>query len=326
MHSRPFFVALAVMTSALLLSACAPASQPSPTEASALTEDIQNCGHTLTVPAPPERVLTIKSTATEMMLALELEERLVGTAFLDGAPAPQWSHRLDDVPLVSDRIPARESTLALAPDLIYSGWESAFSDEGVGQREALGPLGVQTYVSPAACRSEGALRGALTFDDINLEITEVADLFDVPERADELIATQKATLADITPDARQLTALWYSSGSDTPYVGGGWGAPALIMSTVGLHNAFDEIEDGWASVSWETVAHADPDVIVLVDSAWGSVDKKIGVLESHPVMSETRAVRERRYVVVPFPAGEAGVRTAEAVQRITTQLTEHADW
>ena len=41
---------------------------------------LDNCGFAVTLPAAPERVVTIKSTATEMLLALGLGERIVGVA------------------------------------------------------------------------------------------------------------------------------------------------------------------------------------------------------------------------------------------------------
>lgn len=39
-----------------------------------------------------------------------------------------------------------------------------------------------------------------------------------------------ALLADKSGQGR--TALWYSSGDDTPYVGAGLGAPELVLDTL----------------------------------------------------------------------------------------------
>ena len=119
-----------------------------------------------------------------------------------------------------------------------------------------------------------------------------------------------------------LAALWYSSGSDVPYVGAGTGAPELIMDAVGLRNIAADVHDSWASLSWEAVVDADPDVIVLVDSAWGSTQKKIAQLEGNPATAALSAVRAHRYLIVPFAAGEAGVRTVEAVETLAAQLAE----
>ena len=96
----------------------------------------------------------------------------------------------------------------------------------------------------------------------------------------------------------------------------------MIMDAAGLTNIFADVHDTWTSAGWEQVVAADPDVIVLVDAAWNTADKKIGMLEANPATSQLTAVREKRYLVVPFAAGEAGVRNADAVQSLSDQLAE----
>ena len=89
----------------------------------------------------------------------------------------------------------------------------------------------------------------------------------------------------------------------------------MIMDAAGLTNIFADVHDTWTSAGWEQVVAADPDVIVLVDAAWNTAEKKIALLEANPATSQLTAVREKRYLIVPFAAGEAGVRNADAVGR-----------
>ncbi len=299
-----------------------PASTPGGDAGTGYPLTIDNCGTEVTFDAAPERVLAIKSTSIEMMLALGLEDRLVGTAFSDGEPSAQWADRAAGVPVISDRVPGQEATLELEPDLVYAGWESNVTADGAGDRDTLATLGVDTYVSPAACQEPGYQPNPLTFDDVFADIAEMGAIFDVPDRAQQLIDRQRAALAALTPDDRGLTALWFSSGSDTPFVGAGIGAPQMMMDAAGLTNIAGDIDETWSSLSWEVVVEANPDVIVLVDSAWGSTEKKIGVLESNPATAALPAVQEGRYLVVPFPAAEAGVRNVEAVDAMLTQIAD----
>ena len=164
----------------------------------------------------------------------------------------------------------------------------------------------------------------LTFDEVADEIREVAAIFGVPERAEELIAEQEATLEAVQQPAEETTALWYSSGTDTPYVGAGIGAPQMIMDAAGLTNIFADVHDTWTSAGWEQVVAADPDVIVLVDAAWNTADKKIELLEANPATQPAHAPSGRSGTsLVPFAAGEAGVRNADAPsRRSTTSSTE----
>ncbi|MFC8921432.1 putative F420-0 ABC transporter substrate-binding protein [Cellulosimicrobium sp. NPDC057127] len=285
---------------------------------------LDDCGFEVTFDAAPERVVTIKSSTTEMLLALGLGDRIVATAFPDGPVPESLADAAAQVPAVadpiSDQVPGAEAVLALEPDLVYAGWESNLTAEGAGDRGTLAQLGVATYVSPAACKAPGYMPDPLTFDDLFAEITEVGEIFDAQQAAADLVAEQRATLEGVTPDDRDLTALWYSSGDDIPYVGAGAGAPQMIMDAVGLENVAGDVEDTWTSYAWEEAIAADPDVLVLVDAAWNTAASKIERLESNPATAEMTAVREGRYLTVPFPATEAGVRTVDAVVDLAAQL------
>ncbi len=329
--------ATAVLPLALLLSACAGSSIPEARIDSQVTAGadgdagdtagptgfpmtVDNCGVEVTVETPPERVVTIKSSATEMLLALDLADRVVGTGFPDGPPPAEWAAAATALPVLSDRVPAAEVVLGAEPDLVYAGWESNLTAEGAGDRVTLAELGVATYVSPSACKDPAYQPDRLTFDMVFAEITEVAALLGVPERAESLVAAQRTALAGLTPDDRGLTALWFSSGSDIPYVGAGTGAPQMLMDAVGLTNIAGGIDDTWTSFAWEQVAAEDPDVIVLVDAAWNTAEAKRAMLASNPVTAALTAVREGRFLVVPFAASEAGVRNVPAAVDLATQL------
>lgn len=285
---------------------------------------LDSCGTETTVDSPPERVVAIKSTSIEMLLTLGLADRVVGTAFADGPLPDDLAADADAIPVLSDKVPSQEALLEVQPDFVYAGWESNFSDDGVGERAALQDLGIGTYVSPAACKEADYMPDPLTFDEVFDEIREIASVFGVEDRAEQVVAEQQDALASVTPPAQETTALWYSSGTDTPYVGAGIGAPQMIMDAVGLTNIFADVHDTWTSAGWEQVVAADPDVIVLVDATWNTAESKIAMLEGNPATAQLTAVREHRYLTVPFPAAEAGVRNAEAVVDLSQQLADLA--
>jgi iron complex transport system substrate-binding protein len=339
---HPLSAVLATTASAglvLALAACGgpadagaeAAADPAPTAsgdhpvATTYPVTLDNCGFSVTFDAAPQRVVTIKSSTAEMLLALGLGDRIVGSAFLDGpvpdALADAARGTAVEAPF-SDEVPGAEATLALEPDLVYAGWESNVTADGAGDRGTLAQLGVGTYVSPSACKGEGYMPDPLTFDQVFDEITEAGEIFDANPAAAELVAQQRKTLAGVAKDDRGLSALWYSSGGDTPYVGAGIGAPQMIMDAVGLENVAGDVHDTWTSMSWEQVVADDPDVIVLVDATWNSADDKIARLEANPATAQLTAVREHRYLTVPFPATEAGVRNVDAVVDLAAQLQE----
>lgn len=299
-------------------SASTAPTTPSADEAFPLTVD--NCGVEVTVPEPPQRVVTIKSTATEMLLALGVGDRIVGTGFPDGPVPAELADEAAGLTVLSDKVPSAEVVLQAEPDLVYAGWESNLTAEGAGDRATLAQLGVATYVSPSACKDPAYQPDRLTFDDVFDQVTEMGALLGVPEAAAGLVADQRSALEGLEPDDRGLTALWYSSGDDVPYVGAGIGAPQMIMDALGVENIAAGVADTWASFSWEQVAQDDPDVIVLVDATWNSADKKRAELAANPATAHLTAVVNERYLVVPFAAGEAGVRNVPATVDLAEQL------
>lgn len=326
-------LAATLATAALMLAACSQtdAQVPAPGPTTTLTSSaapgattypltIDNCGTEVTFARRPERILTIKSATTEMLLALGAGGAIIGTAYPDG-PAPEpWTAQAAAIPVLAEKVPSHEVVLAAEPDLVYAGWESNFTAEGAGERADLEKLGVRTLVAPSACKAAPYAPKPLTFETVFDEITLVGSVVDRTPEAAALVTEQRSALDSIEPDDRDLSALWFSSGSDTPYVGGGTGAPQLVMTTAGLTNIGSAIDDAWGPMSWEAVAEADPDVIVLVDSPWNSAEKKKALLASGAVTRELRAVQNGSYVVVPFPATEAGVRTVAAAAQLATDV------
>lgn len=276
---------------------------------------LDNCGVALTLDRAPERAVAIKSTAIELLLALGLADRIVGIGFQD-APLPD--RLATDLNVLSDKLPSQEVVLETEPDFIYGGWESNFAADGAGERPTLAQLGVATYVAPAACRSIKPVK--LTFERLFAEMAEMGTIFDVEAASNALIAEQRAALARVTPDRRGLTALWYSSGSKTPYVGAGGNAPAMMMETLGLDNIYGDIDEGWISASWEAIVDANPDVIVLVGTDWNSVEHKKQLLAENPITNQLDAVINQRYLTLPFPAAEAGIRNVPTLIDMAAQL------
>ncbi len=279
---------------------------------------VNNCGVDVVFSAAPQRVVAIKSNAVELLLALGLENRIAAVAFQDGPVPEPWASSAADLQVLSDKLPAQEVVLEVNPDFVYGGWESNFAGDGAGERQSWAALGIPSYVTPAACRS--VKPPALTFEQVFAEIREMGGIMDAAAAAEALVADQQAQLASVNVNERNLTAVWYSSGTKTPYVGAGSNAPAMIMNGLGLANIFADVDDGWISASWEAIADADPDVIVLVDAAWNSVEQKRKLLGENPITSQMSAVRNERYLVIPFPASEAGVRNVPAVADLAKQL------
>lgn len=306
----------------LLLAGCATEASPDADAPAAggFPLSLTNCGVDVTVDAPPQRIVTVKSTATELALALGAGDRIVGHAFADGDVPEEYADAAADIEELSDRAPSQEVVLGAEPDLVFAGWESNFAADTAGERDTLAKLGVATYVAPSAC-DFGEEPVKMTYDLLFEHFTEAGELLDETEAAADLVASQRAELDALGEVADGTTALWWSSGEDTPFVGATLGAPQMVMEAIGLTNVVD-VEDTWTSLGWESIVDSDPDVIVLVDSPWNPAESKVKTLESNAATAEMSAVKEERYLFIPFPAAEAGIRSVGAAASLLEQATE----
>lgn len=328
-HLSPLLAALAGAT--LALSGCADA--PAPADAAAASPSdgfpvtVDNCGVEVTVTAPPSHVVTLNQGATEQALGLGLADRMAGTAYLDDAVAPRYAADYERVPVLAKEYPSTEKLLTAEPDLAIASYPSAFGDKGVGTREELAARGIPTYVDPLACPDEeGSAQARPTFAAIWSALEELGRLTGSTSRAGDVVADQRERLTTVEESAAgsDLTVLWYDSGEDTPFVGAGEGGPALVLEAVGATNVFADLDGGWADGSWETVLEADPDVIVLPDASWSSAKDKRAYLEKDPVLSTLTAVREKRYVTLPFSETTPGIRLVDGAEHVAEQLAELA--
>lgn len=298
---------------------------------------LNNCGRQYRYPVVPERVLVYANPALENLLALGLAQRIVGIIGYDYArdtapsPAPaRWGKVLSQLSATAP--PAGESLLLLNPDFIYSASYYWFNSPETANRDRLAEWGIATYLSPNVCGGQqSAASSSASFDGIFAELRDIARIFAVSRDAETLIQHLQTQLRDLGLQAAALPhrrILWWYAGTQTPYVAGCCGAPALLTRQVGSENLFGDLPELWPTVSWETIAARDPDLIVLGDLPRGglgdSAKDKIHFLEHHPLTASLRAVRQKRYVILPGYDLDPSVRTVAALHRLITGLQQQA--
>ena len=111
-----------IASAALLLGACAGAPEAEKTASGGdhFPAEVTSCEFETTVDAAPERAVTVFQGATEVMLALGLEDRMIGTYGLDDAVAPEYQAAYDSVPVIDgDNAPSREYLLGEKADFVF---------------------------------------------------------------------------------------------------------------------------------------------------------------------------------------------------------------
>jgi iron complex transport system substrate-binding protein len=317
--SRALPAAAVTIAATITLTACGGSSG---SDDAAASISLENCGRTVTLDGPAERAVTLNQGATESALSIGAEGQMAGTAYLDDTVAPQWQAAYDTVPVLNESdYPSREALLEVRPDLVLASYSSAFDDKAVGTRESFDELGIGTYISPFGCPDKST-RPPVEWDSIAGEITDYGTLFGRESDGDAEVTQMRETLAGVEAEAAAegRTIFWYDSATDVPFVGANAGGPQLIIDAVGGTNIFAGLDGAWADGSWETVLAANPDVIVLADASWDTAEDKKAYLRSDPALRDLTAVREDRFVVVPFSTSTPGPRLIEGAELVSDQL------
>ena len=285
---------------------------------------IENCGVEATYDAPPESAITMNQGATEVMLALGLEEQMTGTAYLDDAILPQYEDAYATIPVLSDTYPSQEVLFGAAPDFVYGSYSSAFGEAAAGPREQLAELGIGSYVSPVACADRSLRPETVTIEDVYAEIRDVGAIFGVADRAEELVSELQAELDDISAVLEaveeSVSLFWFDSGGDDVYAGACCGAPGMIMDLLAVENVFEDAEGSWATVSWEEVVARDAAAIVIVNADWDTAESKIETLTTNPAYADMTAVQNENWVLIDFSYTTPNIRNVEAVRVIAKFL------
>lgn len=317
--SLPVRMAAAVAVLALGACSTAPASVSSP---GAVTLD--SCGRQLTFATTPQRVVALDQSSTETLLALGVRDRIAGTANIKTKVAPRFTEDYAKVPVLSPKILTAEPLRAANPDFVVAGFKELFTPDRAGTRDELDALGVPTFVSAVNC-PDGRTDA---FERLFLDFGHLGKALGVTDRADRLIAEQRAAITEVQQVKRPqgLKVAWvYSVFKGVPYVAGRTGMASQMSKIAGVTNVFDDLDKEWPEVSWEEVAARQPDVIVIGDlsergNPGDKADEKIAMMREHPVMAQLPAVRDNRILKVPGIEMDPSVRTVDGLRTFSAGL------
>ncbi|CAM5187846.1 Iron complex transport system substrate-binding protein OS=Bosea thiooxidans OX=53254 GN=SAMN05660750_03180 PE=4 SV=1 [Bosea thiooxidans] len=335
---RPAARLLRLPLAALIGAALAGAAQAQPTQ---YPLTLENCRETVTFAAPPKRVVAIGQTQTEILYALGLGDRIVGTAVWFSPVAKPYEAVNAKVKRLADNDPSFEAVLAQEPDLVTAMFEWHVGPNGiVAKRDQFARVKVPTYVSPTDCvgkdnsgPGDGVRTQMFTMELVYRNIREFGQIFDVADRAEALVAALRAREAKAVEAVARLKAqdipvvVWFSSKDvkGDGFMAGKNGVPAYILSKLGARNVITTNEE-WPLVGWESIAAANPAVIVAVKMdrrrfPADDIDKKLAFLKTDPVASKLDAVKNNRVVIMDVGATRAGLDTVDGIETLARAIS-----
>lgn len=213
-----------------------------------------------------------------MLYALGLGDKVLGTSVWFNEVLPEFKDVNANVERLADNHPGFESVAAKKPELVTTQFEVHVGPQGVvGTREQFNELGINVYAMPADCvgkdnlaGGDGARKTPFSIETVYQGVDELSKIFDVQVRGDELEKALRDRVAAAAEKAKALelndvsAAFWFSSADIDldPFVAGQKGIPGFIMNTLGVRNVVESDEE-YPSVAWETIAKANPDVLII---------------------------------------------------------------
>jgi ABC-type Fe3+-hydroxamate transport system substrate-binding protein len=254
---------------------------------------VDDAGTTVTLAAPPRRVVSLVPAATELVFALGAGDRLVGrTKWCD------YPSTVAAVPSVGDGLnPNVEAIVATNPDLVLS-YRSSSNAQSVARLRALAIPVVELAID--------------RFADFERDGRLLARALGIASTGDSLVAAVRADLESATVTNPAPPAVLIVAWPDPPMTIGGGSYLDEILRRAGARNLFGDSSQPSFVVSLEAIVARRPDRVLVV----GENDPDFAARGEWQVVP---AIRDRRFVRVsgsmfnrPSPRIGAAVRALAA--------------
>lgn len=291
---------------------------------------VESCGTPITFSAPPKRAIINDLIMAEMAFALHLQDRIVGLTGISGwyKMTPDFRQAMGAIPELAPKYPSLETLLAAEPDFFFAGWNYGMKVGGEVTPATLAKYGVKTFVLSESCVFTAAHKKKATMDLLYGDVLTLGRIFGKRNEAQTLVEGWKQRLSALpkpATGARPLKVFVYDSGEDKPFTSGRYAMPTAIIEAAGGKNAMEALDISWGTTSWENVAASEPDVIILLDYQTGSgADALRRVLENHPLMKLTPAVKQGRYLKLQYAELTPGPANIAAVEKLARTLYPQA--
>lgn len=309
------------MAARLLLSATLFASVFAASSAFAYPVTVKSCDREVTFEQAPARAISNDVNLTEMMLALKLQDHMVGYTGISGWKTLDESLRegVQELPELSPKYPTKEVLLNADADFYFAGWNYGMKVGGEVTPETLEPFKIKVYELTESCIHIMA-KNKPTMDDMFVDLLNLGKIFGVEDRAETLVAGYRKHLDEITTRIgaieKPVRVFVYDSGTEKPFTSGRFGIPTAMIEAAGGINIMDDVEKSWTEVSWEPVIERNPEVVVIVNYGDVTAEQKIAFMKENPAFKNLDAVKQDRFVVLEYVEATPGPRNVQAIDRL----------
>lgn len=308
-------------------------SAPPSEEVSNYPVTIENNGNTLTYEAAPERVVVLSYEVAEIMAALGLEDRVVALApgmnQLDEVKE-EYRDAISQMPVfdeasMTNGVPNLETVLSVEPDFVYGSYFSFFAFN-CGEAADYLANSINIYAQDTTYTANAGL------NELYTQILNIGKIFDVCEKAEELVNDLKA---------REQAVIEKVQGLDTPTVfvfahdlgdgtyrstGGANFVDSLILSAGGKC-VFEDVGKSNINVTPEEIIARDPEYVLTI-SYYTADDgqNKIDFMKNSADFTDLQAVKNDNFLALGglVIGASAGLQSLDGLEAIAAFLHPEA--
>ncbi len=306
-----------------------PASSSATALAAGYPVTVSDCGSPVTYARAPTRAVSNDINTTEDMIALGLASQMVGEFAASGSlPAGQpfpaeFAAGFKQIREVSSDYFTLEQLVGLHPDFLFAGWNYGLQVGTALTPDNLAKYGIKTLALTESCAHIQASKQAVSVGDTYQDLTDLGQIFNVPDRAELVINGIKAQIASVQSTVAGLppvSVFDYDSGTSAPFTGPGLAMPDAEITAGGGTNIFAGLKQTWTSVSWEQVIKANPQCIIINDYSTPTPAQKEQFLETSPITKNLSAVKNRCFLPLTYDEVTPSPRNGDAIVAIARWL------
>lgn len=283
---------------------------------------VDNCGEPLVFESQPERLVVHDMNMTDMAFALGLQDKIVGLTGITGwyKTSPEFDTLRGDIPELAPKYPTVENLVAADPDLFFAGWYYGMKPGGDVTPDTLAPFGIKTMILTESCVHLDKDRPEASMDLLFNDVLRLGQVMHVEDKAQTLVSGWKEQLSTIEAQTAELEkprVFLLDGPADAPFTAGKFAIPDAMIAAAGGVNVTHDMDTSWGRTSWETVAAANPEFLVLLDYQTGNgAADTFKFLQEHPVMSQTDAVKNERWIGLRYEELTPGPANIEAISKM----------
>jgi len=255
-------------------------------------------GNEVTFEGPPSSIVALAPSFVEIFCELGVCDSLV--AIDENSDYPP---EVADVPKLSGFSPSVEGIAAAEPDLVVISFDPG------GLQDALEQLGIAVLFLDAPASVEGVYE----------QIAILGDIVGNPSGADELVASMRAQVDEITsrlPDGEGPRV--FHELDSTLYTAGPGSFISDLYVILGAQNIASGADSPFAQMTAEAIIDADPEMIILADEGFGESPESVAARPGWDSISAV--VNGRVHGIDPNVVSRPGPRIVDALEELAALL------